>query len=69
MGIRDKLNTRFGRGCQAWASAGNKVDGKLWAIKQGRRRPHDTTDWDDLAVVNGFTKHVASCSVTRYNTA
>ncbi len=32
------------------ASTGTAGDDRTWAMKQERRTPHYTTDWDDLPV-------------------
>ena len=46
----DGLNLRYGRGTVAMASAGLAGDRRVWSMKQERRTPAYTTDWNDLAV-------------------
>ena len=47
----DALNTRYGRGTVALASAGLAGEQRAWSMKQERRTPGYTTDWQGLAVV------------------
>ena len=47
----DSINDRFGRGTVALASGGQRSEAKAWGMKQERRTPGYTTDWDGLAVV------------------
>jgi len=47
----DAVNQRFGRGTLALASAGLAGQQWQWQMKQERRTPGYTTDWDGLAVV------------------
>jgi DNA polymerase V len=47
----DAVIQRFGRGMVALASAGLSGDGRHWCMKQERRTPGYTTDWDGLALV------------------
>ena len=47
----DTVNQRFGRGTLTLASAGLAGDRRQWSMKQERRTPGYTTDWDGLAVV------------------
>ena len=47
----DAVNMRFGRGTVALASAGLAGDRRQWSMKQERRTPGYTTDWDGLALV------------------
>ena len=47
----DAINARFGRGAVALASGGQSHDVRAWGMKQERRTPGYTTDWDGLAVV------------------
>ncbi len=47
----DAVNQRFGRGTVTLASAGLAGDRRQWCMKQERRTPGYTTDWDGLAVV------------------
>ena len=46
----DGLNLRYGRGTVSMASAGLAGDRREWSMKQERRTPAYTTDWNDLAV-------------------
>ena len=50
MATLDGLNLRFGRGTVAMASAGLAGDQRAWSMKQERRTPAYTTDWNDIAV-------------------
>ena len=50
MATLDGLNLRYGRGTVAMASAGLAGDRRAWSMKQERRTPAYTTDWNDLAV-------------------
>ncbi len=47
----DAMNQRFGRGTVALASTGLAGDRREWSMKQERRTPGYTTDWDGLALV------------------
>ena len=47
----DAVNQRFGRGAVILASAGLTGDQRHWCMKQERRTPCYTTDWDGLALV------------------
>ena len=47
----DAVNQRFGRGTVALASAGLAGELRQWSMKQERRTPGYTTDWDGLALV------------------
>lgn len=47
----DAVNHRFGRGTVALASAGLAGEQRQWSMKQERRTPGYTTDWDGLALV------------------
>ena len=47
----DAVNQRFGRGTLNLASAGLAGEQRLWCMKQERRTPGYTTDWDGLALV------------------
>ena len=46
----DGLNLRYGRGTVAMASAGLAGDRRACSMKQDRRTPAYTTNWNDLAV-------------------
>ena len=46
----DGLNLRYGRGTVSMASAGLAGDRRAWSMKQERRTPAYTTEWNDLAV-------------------
>ncbi len=50
MATLDGLNLRYGRGTVSMASAGNAGDRRAWSMKQERRTPAYTTDWNDIAV-------------------
>ena len=50
MATLDGLNLRYGRGTVSMASAGLAGDRRVWSMKQERRTPAYTTDWNDLAV-------------------
>lgn len=47
----DAVNQRFGRGTVALASAGLAGELRQWSMKQERRTPGYTTDWEGLALV------------------
>jgi DNA polymerase V len=47
----DGLNRRYGKGSVLVASAGLAGERRAWAMKQERRTPCYTTNWNDLAVV------------------
>ena len=49
MATLDGLNLRYGRGTVSMASAGLVGDRRAWSMKQERRTPAHTTDWNDLA--------------------
>ena len=50
MDTLDGLNLRYGRGTVLMASAGLADDRRTWSMKQERRTPQYTTNWNDLAV-------------------
>ena len=50
MATLDGLNLRYGRGTVSMASAGLTGDRRAWSMKQERRTPAYTTDWNDLAI-------------------
>ena len=50
MATLDGLNLRYGRGTVSMASSGLAGDRGAWPMKQERRTPAYTTDWNDLAV-------------------
>ncbi len=50
MGALDHLNERFGRGTVLMASAGLAGNRRTWSMKQERRTPAYTTQWEDIAV-------------------
>jgi DNA polymerase V len=50
MATLDGLNLRYGRGTVSMASAGLAGDRRTWSMKQERRTPAYTTDWNDLAI-------------------
>ncbi|TXT41391.1 MAG: hypothetical protein FD135_264 [Comamonadaceae bacterium] len=47
----DAVNQRFGPGTLSLASTGLASDPRTWGMKQERRTPGYTTDWNGLAVV------------------
>lgn len=47
----DRINDRYGRGTLQLASAGLGGDRRVWTMKQQRRTPAYTTDWDALPEV------------------
>jgi DNA polymerase V len=51
MGTIDGLNRRYGKGSVLVASAGLAGERRAWTMKQERRTPCYTTNWNDLAVV------------------
>lgn len=51
MQVLDGVNRRYGRGTVQWASAGLEGNGRTWSMRQERRTPGYTTEWDGLAVV------------------
>ena len=51
MQVLDGVNRRYGRGTVQLASAGLVGNGRSWAMRQERRTPGYTTEWDGLAVV------------------
>jgi DNA polymerase V len=57
MTAMDSLNDRYGRGTVKVASGGTEQESRVrpagWQMKQERRTPGYTTDWDGLAVVKG----------------
>jgi DNA polymerase V len=50
MSALDTINQRFGKGTMKMASAGLGGDRRVWSMKQERRTPGYTTDWDDIPV-------------------
>ena len=46
----DGLNLRYGRGTVSIGSAGLAGDQRAWSMKQERRTPAYTTNWNDIAV-------------------
>lgn len=46
----DTINHRFGKGTMKMASAGLDGDRRVWSMKQERRTPAYTTNWDDIPV-------------------
>ena len=46
----DDINARFGRGTLHMASAGTAGKARAWEMKQERRTPGYTTDWEELVV-------------------
>ena len=54
MDALDAINDRFGRGTVTLASGGQRSEVKAWGMKQERRTPGYTTDWEGLAVVKAL---------------
>jgi DNA polymerase V len=46
----DTINKRFGKGTMKMAIAGLDGDSRAWFMKQQRRTPAYTTNWDDIPV-------------------
>jgi DNA polymerase V len=46
----DTINHRFGKGTMKMASAGLDGERRVWSMKQERRTPAYTTNWDDIPV-------------------
>jgi DNA polymerase V len=46
----DTINHRFGKGTMKMASAGLDGERRVWSMKQERRTPSYTTNWDDIPV-------------------
>jgi DNA polymerase V len=46
----DTINHRFGKGAMKMASAGLDGHRRVWSMKQERRTPAYTTNWDDIPV-------------------
>ena len=51
MATLDGVNLRYSRGTVSMASAGLTADLRRWSMKQQRRTPAYTTNWNDLAIV------------------
>ena len=47
----DSVNKRYGRGSVLLASAGLAGNDRVWSMRQDRKTPGYTTDWNDLALV------------------
>ena len=47
----DGVNKRYGRGTIKLASAGTQTQNSIWQMKQQRKTPSYTTDWNELGVV------------------
>jgi DNA polymerase V len=50
MSAMDALNERFGKGTLTVASAGTATQLKDWSMRQDRKTPNYTTDWNQLAI-------------------
>ena len=50
MATLDGLNLRYGKGTVAMASAGLEGERRVWSVRQERRTPAYTTDWNDVPV-------------------
>lgn len=51
MQVLDGVSRRYGRGTVQLGSAGLGGSERSWAMRQERRTPGYTTDWEGLAVV------------------
>jgi len=51
MGAIDDLNVRFGKGTVGMASAGLSGSRRIWTMKQERKTPNYTTNWDEMPQV------------------
>lgn len=51
MAAVDMVNRRFGRGSLILASAGLEGSQRPWSMKQERRTPNYTTDWNEVPIV------------------
>ena len=51
MATLDGLNQRYGQGTLRWAAAGTPSRPAGWGMKQERRTPQYTTDWQEMPVV------------------
>lgn len=47
----DGVNKRYGRGTIKLASSGTQTQNSIWQMKQQRKTPSYTTDWNELGVV------------------
>lgn len=52
MSTLDEINQKWGRGTLRLASAGSPIKQRQWDMKQERRTPAYTTDWNSLIVAN-----------------
>lgn len=50
MSAMDRVNARYGRGSLLVASAGLEADRRAWSMKQDRRTPRYTTNWDEMPI-------------------
>ena len=48
MGVLDGLNQRYGKGTVILGSSGTMGDKREWSMKQERRTPAYTTNWEDM---------------------
>jgi DNA polymerase V len=54
MGAMDRLNLRYGRGTLALGSARLGTTPRQWTMKQERRTPRYTTQWNDMMVARAI---------------
>lgn len=47
----DEINDRYGRNCISVASTGVSNSQRSWGMKQGRKTPNYTTNWDEVPTV------------------
>lgn len=50
MSALDRVNGRYGKGTLSMASAGLAGERRTWEMKQERRTPRYTTQWEDMPV-------------------
>ncbi|MBC7379585.1 MAG: Y-family DNA polymerase [Burkholderiaceae bacterium] len=50
MTAMDEVNARYGRGSLLVASAGLGAERRAWSMKQDRRTPRYTTNWDEMPI-------------------
>lgn len=50
MSVVDQLNARWGRATVRLASTGTAGDRREWAMRQERRTPHYTTNWNEVPI-------------------
>lgn len=50
MTAMDEVNRRYGRGSLQLASAGVSAAPRSWSMKQERKTPRYTTEWDEMPI-------------------